>query len=118
MDDFTQAARAKQFRRAHGSRALVSASRRNELLPGTRCSYTMRIKRKVRERQMPSPACEPRALPRPDLSAAFFFQGSYFLLQQPADAMSRQIHLADIDPQSRGDFLCRPFFAHVTIKNL
>ena len=32
--------------------------------------------------------------------------------------MSRQIHLADTDSQSRGNFLCRPFFADVTVKNL
>src|SRR5215813_9780099 len=49
---------------------------------------------------------------------ALLFECSNFLLQQRADAMSRQIHLADIDSQSRGNFLCRPFFAHVTVKNL
>ena len=32
--------------------------------------------------------------------------------------MSRQIDLADTDSQSFGNFLCRPFFAYVTIENL
>src|SRR6476620_6859230 len=49
---------------------------------------------------------------------ASLFECSNFLLQQRTDAVSRQIHLADIDSQSRGDFMCRPFLAHITIKDL
>src|SRR5262249_27928739 len=32
--------------------------------------------------------------------------------------MTRQIYLADIDSQSLGNFLCRPFLAYVAIKDL
>src|SRR4029077_4863750 len=51
---------------AHASRVLVSASRRNDLFLTCRCRKRgLRFRRKVRERQRPSPARGTHALPNP-----------------------------------------------------
>src|SRR5689334_12468912 len=61
-----------------------------------------------------------RSVRSPDeaTSAPGLLQRADFFLQQCADAMTRQVHLPDVDPQSLGYFLCRPFLAHIAIENL
>src|SRR6187200_3725921 len=61
------------------------------------------------------PASAPRTQSR---SAIDLFQRFNLLFQERRHAMSRKIHLANTDSQSFGNFLRRPFFAHVTIENL